>query len=325
MMNTLNRFVIGMLATVIGTFPAVASSADYPSRTIRIIVPVSAGGWGDVTTRVVAQKLGEVLGQSVLVDNRTGAGGLVGIRYTKEQPADGYTLMSTGSTISIQEALNKEPGYDALKDFTLVGTFARSPALIVAGAKSPFKGLSDLVADSKAHPGQITYGSAGIGTTTHIAAAMMLKQGNLQMQHVPFKGNGAAMPEVIAGRVNFLVDAYGSSAAGLHGGLLKALAVTSDSRLPVLPDVPTTAQQGLPGFTYYYWLGLFAPVGVPADVVKKINDALAKVLADPALKAKLEAQGNEPFYKTPIDSAAFLKKDLTDNQNMINTMGIPKQ
>lgn len=324
-MKTLNKLAIGMLVAATSAFSSIASSAEFPSRTIRIIVPVSAGGWGDVTTRVVAQKLGEVLGQSVLVDNRTGAGGLVGIRYTKEQPADGYTLMSTGSTISIQEAVNKEPGYDALKDFTLVGTFARSPALVIAGAKSSYKSFSDLVSDAKSHPGQISFGSAGIGTTTHIAAAMMLKQANLQMQHVPYKGNGAAMPDVIAGRVSFMVDAYGSSAAGLHGGLLKALAVTSDSRLPVLADVPTTAQQGLPGFTYYYWLGLFAPAGTPKDVVKKINAAMAKVLADPALKAKLEAQGTEPFYKTTEDSTAFLKKDLTDNQDMIKTMGIPKQ
>ncbi|RKR45225.1 tripartite tricarboxylate transporter substrate binding protein [Paraburkholderia sp. BL17N1] len=324
-MKTLNKIAIGMLVAATSAFSGNASSADFPSRTIRIIVPVSAGGWGDVTTRVFAQKLGEVLGQSVLVDNRTGAGGLVGIRYTKEQPADGYTLMSTGSTISIQEALNKEPGFDALKDFTLVGSFARSPALVVAGAKSNYKSFSDLVADAKAHPGQISYGSAGIGTTTHIAAAMMLKQANLQMQHVPYKGNGAAMPDVIAGRVSFMIDAYGSSAAGLHGGLLKALAVTSDSRLPVLADVPTTAQQGLPGFTYYYWLGLFAPAGTPPDVIKKLNDAMAKVLSDPTLKAKLEAQGTEPFYKTTADSASFLKKDLTDNQNMIKTMGIPKQ
>jgi tripartite-type tricarboxylate transporter receptor subunit TctC len=323
--KTLKKFAIGMLIAAASGYSGIASSADYPSRTIRIIVPVSAGGWGDVTTRVVAQKLGEVLGQSVLVDNRTGAGGLVGIRYTKEQPADGYTLMSTGSTISIQEALNKEPGFDALKDFTLVGTFARSPALIVAGAKSSYKSLSDLIADAKAHPGQITYGSAGIGTTTHIAAAMMLKQAKLQMQHVPFKGNGAAMPDVIAGRVSFMIDAYGSSAAGLHGGLLKALAVTSDSRLPVLADVPTAAQQGLAGFTYYYWLGLFAPAGTPKDVVKKLNDAMAKVLSDPALKAKLEAQGTEPFYKTTADSGTFLNKDLTDNQDMIKAMGIPKQ
>lgn len=324
-MKTLNRIAVGMLVAATSAFSGVASSAEFPSRTIRIIVPVSAGGWGDVTTRVVAQKLGEVLGQSVLVDNRTGAGGLVGIRYTKEQPADGYTLMSTGSTLSIQEAVNKEPGYDALKDFTLVGTFARSPALVVAGAKSSYKSFSDLVADAKAHPGQISFGSAGIGTTTHIAAAMMLKQANLQMQHVPYKGNGAAMPDVIAGRVSFMIDAYGSSAAGLHGGLLKALAVTSDSRLPVLADVPTTAQQGLPGFTYYYWLGLFAPAGTPPDVIKKLNDAMSKVLSDPALKAKLQAQGTEPFYKTTADSAAFLKKDLTDNQDMIKTMGIPKQ
>ncbi|WP_332311201.1 tripartite tricarboxylate transporter substrate binding protein [Burkholderia multivorans] len=324
-MKALNRFAIGMMVASIGAYSTIAWSAEFPSRTIRIIVPVSAGGWGDVTTRVVAQKLGEVLGQSILVDNRTGAGGLVGIRYTKEQPADGYTLMSTGSTISIQEAVNKEPGYDALKDFTLIGTFARAPALVIAGAKSSYKSLGDLVADAKAHPGKISFGSAGIGTTTHIAAATMLKQANLQMQHVPYKGNGAAMPDVIAGRVSFMVDAYGSSAAGLHGGLLRALAVTSDSRLPVLPDVPTAAQQGLPGFTYYYWLGLFAPAGTPKDVVKKINDALVKVLGDPALKAKLEAQGTEPFYKTTADSAAFLKKDLTDNQDMIRTMGVPKQ
>jgi tripartite-type tricarboxylate transporter receptor subunit TctC len=209
----LNKLAIGVLVAATSTFSTIALSVEFPSRTIGIIVPVSAGGSGDVTTRVVARTLGEVIGQSVLVDNRTGAGGLVGIRYTKEQPADGYTLMSTGSTISIQEALNKEPGFDALKDFTLVGTIARSPAVVVAGATSKYKSFSDLVADAKAHPGQVSYGSAGIGTTTHIAAAVMLKQINLQMQHVPYKGNGAAIPDVIAGRASFLTDAYGSSAA----------------------------------------------------------------------------------------------------------------
>jgi tripartite-type tricarboxylate transporter receptor subunit TctC len=249
-MRTRFTLFVSMVLAAIGVSPVFASSSDYPNRTTRIIVPVSPGGWGDVTTRLIAQRLGEVLGQGVLVDNRTGSGGLVGIRYTKEQRPDGYTLMSTGSTISIQQAVNQDPGYDALRDFSLIGTMARSPALVVTSAQSRYKNLTDLIVSGKAHPGQISFGSAGVGTTTHIAAAMMLRQVGVQMLHIPYKGNGAAMSDVVAGRVGFVIDAYGSSATGLHGGLLRALAVTADSRLSVLPDVPTAAQKGLPSLTY---------------------------------------------------------------------------
>ncbi|SAK90407.1 Tripartite tricarboxylate transporter family receptor [Caballeronia catudaia] len=325
-MTRLTRLISGIILSATVAAPLGAWAADdFPTRSIRVIVPVAAGGWGDVTTRVICQRLGEILGQSIIVDNRTGAGGLVGIRYTKEQPADGYTLMSTGSTLAIQQSLNKEPGYDALKDFIDVGTMVRSPALIVTSSKSTYKSLSDLLKDAKEKPGSISYGSAGVGTTTHIAAAMLLKKAGVQMQHVPYKGNGAAMPDVIAGRVSFLIDAYGSSQPGLNGGLLRALAVTSDAPVSVLPNLPTAAQQGVPGFSYYYWLGLFAPAGTPSDRVKKLSDALAKTLNDPKIKSRLQSEGTEPFYASPTESEAFLRKDLETTSQVIKDTGIPKQ
>lgn len=305
--------------------PLAHAAEPYPSRPIKVVVPVSAGGWGDITTRIIAQRLGQEIGQPVVVENRPGGGGLVGIRYTKAEPADGYTLMSTGGTLSIQHALSRETGIDAMKDFVAVGSMVRSPAVVVTGAATEFKTLADVAKQAKAGRGAISYASAGVGTTTHIAAEMMLKQGNLQMLHIPYKGNGAAMPDVIAGRVAFMVDAYGSSASNLAGGKLRALAVTSQERLKILPNVPTAAEQGLPGFSYYYWLGLFAPAGTPHDVVEKISNALAKTMKDPQVTERLQSDGTEPYFKNAADFTTFVRKDIADTTAVVEKLNIQKQ
>jgi tripartite-type tricarboxylate transporter receptor subunit TctC len=315
-----------LLAAMMLTLSAGAHAADaYPSRAIRVVVPVAAGGWGDVTTRVIVQRLGEELGQPVVVENRTGAGGLVGIRYTKAEQPDGYTLLVTGGTIAIQQALSLDPGYDALKDFVAVGSMVRSPAVVIAGADSKYKTLPELIAAAKANPNQISYGSAGVGTTTHIAAEMLLRKAGVEMLNVPYKGNGAAMPDVIAGRVSFMVDAYGSSASNLGGGRLRALGVTADEPMKVLPKVPTVASQGLPGFSYYYWLGLFAPAGTPNEVVRKLSSALGRALDDPKIKARLQSDGSEPYFLPSAEFVTFLRKEVADTRTLIEELNLPKQ
>lgn len=303
-----------------------AAAADpFPTRPIRIVVPVAAGGWGDTSTRIVAPRISEKLGQPVIVENRTGAGGQIGIRFVKSAPADGYTLVSTGGTIAISAALSREPGYDPLKDFVGVGSMVRSPAILVLGAGQPEKKLADLMVQAKAHPGKLSYASAGIGTTTHILAEMFLRSSGLKMLHVPYKGNGAAMPDVVTGRVNMIFDAFGSSASFLKGGQLRALGVTSTARLAALPDVPTIAEQGVPGFSYYFWLGLFASAGTPNEATQRLADALRSALTGSALRDRLQADGTEPMLMATEEFREFVRQEVISTNKLVAELGLPKE
>ena len=324
--STRTGVVHGVFAGALAFSSASALAADaLPTKPIRIVVPVAAGGWGDVTTRLVAQRMSERLRQPVIVENRTGAGGQIGIRSVKMAPADGYTLVSTGGTLAIQAALKAEPGYDPLKDFVGVGSMVRSPALLVVGSAQPDKTLADLMAQAKAHPGKLTYASAGIGTATHIPAEMFLRDSGLKMLHVPYKGNGAALPDLVGGRVNMMFDAFASSASLMKGGQLRALGVTSTKRLPALPDVPTIAEQGVPQFSYYYWLGLFAPAGTPKDVIQRLAEALRSALYSSDLKARLQADGTEPLLMTTEAFKEFVKQEVVNTNKLVGELGLPKE
>ena len=322
----LKKWAAALATTSALALSTAATAADaFPSRPLRIIVPVAAGGWGDLSTRVVAQKLSEELGQSVVVENRTGAGGLVGIRYVKSAPADGYTLVSTGATMPIQAAISADPGFDPLKDFAGVGYLVRSPSVVVVGANAADRTLADVMGRAKAGPNKVSYASAGVGTATHIAAASFLQQARLEMLHVPYRGNGAAMTDVIAGRVDFMFDAFGSSSANLAGGRLRAVAVTSSERLRVLPQVPTVAEQGVPGFSSYFWLGLFAPAGTPDDIVRKLSTALSRTLNNHQVKERLQMDGTEALAMSPAEFKTFFGNEVAQIRALVQALGIPKQ
>ena len=320
------RITHTLLALSMAFAATAAAAADaFPSRPIRIVVNTAPGGLTDITTRLVAQKMGEKLGQSVVIDNKAGADGLLGIRYVKTQPADGYTLLGTAGTVAIQPAVKLDPGYDLVKDFTGVGPMVRSPVLVVEGMSQPDQTLADFMARAKATPDQLTYASAGVGTTTHLGAALFLQQAGLKVMHVPYKGNGAAMADVIAGRVTMIFEAYGSGAGKVKAGQLKALAVSSTKRLPGLPDVPTIAEQGVPGYSYYLWLGLMAPAGTPKDVVAKLSDALHFALSSKELRDRMRDDGSEPMIMSPDEYNEFLKRDAVQMQKVIIELGIEKQ
>lgn len=321
--SSLRRGLLGAALCWLVAAPAVAAEV-FPTKPLRVVVPVAAGGWGDFTTRLIAQRLSEVLGQPVVVENRTGAGGLLGIRSVKAAPADGYTLVSTGGTMAIQSALKLDPGYDPLKDFIGIGMMARSPALLVVGSGQPEKRLADLITAAKANPGKLSYASAGIGTTTHIAAEMFVLEAGLKLLHVPYKGNGAAMPDVVGGRVNMIIDAFGSSSSLMKGGQLRALGVTSTSRIPALPDVPTIAEQGVPRFSYYFWLGLFAPAGTPKEVTQRLSEALRTALAGDELKTLLRASATEPAPMSPDEFSNFFKQEVAQTVKLVTDLGLPK-
>lgn len=323
MKNPIRR---SLLALAIAFAASAASAADpFPSHPIRIVVNTAPGGLTDITTRLVAQKMTEKLGQPVIIDNKAGADGLLGIRYVKAQPADGYTLLGAAGTVAIQPLVKLDPGYDLVKDFAGVGPMVRSPLLMVEGHGTPDRTLADFIKRAKASPDKLTYASAGVGSTTHLGAALFLQQAGLKVMHVPYKGNGAAMPDVIAGRVDFIFEAYGSGAGKVKAGQLKALGVTSTKRLPELPDVPTLAEQGVPGYNYYLWLGILAPAGTPKDVLAKLSDALHFALNSKEVKDRIVEDGSEPMVMSPDQFNEFLKHDVANMTKLVNELGIQKQ
>jgi tripartite-type tricarboxylate transporter receptor subunit TctC len=320
------RFVAQALtAALVGLTAAAAAAQGFPSKPIRIIVNTAPGGLVDVTTRLVAQKMSERLGQLVNVENQAGGGGLVGIRAVKNATPDGYTVLASAGTIAIQQVLKDDAGYDIAKDFAPVGPMVRSPLIIMVGAPTPYKSYADFAAQAKAQAGKLSYASAGVGTTTHLAAAKWAQQAGLDLLHVPYKGNGAAMPDVMSGRVEMIFEAYGSGAAKVKDGLLRALAVTSTSRLPGLPDVPTLAEAGLPGFSFYLWMGLMAPGGTPKEVVATLSDALRSSIGSRDIAERLKADGSEALAMSPQDFTEFLKRDLTQVSSLVKELAIPKQ
>ena len=319
------RFIHTLLALSMAVGVSAAAADAYPSRPIRIVVNTAPGGLTDITTRLVAQKMSERLGKPVIIDNKAGADGLLGIRYVKTQPADGYTLLGAAGTVAIQPEVKLDPGYDLVKDFTGVGPMVRSPLLLVEGTSQPDKTIADFVARAKAAPDKLTYASAGVGTTTHLGAAQFLQQAGVKAMHVPYKGNGAAMTDVIAGRVTMIFEAYGSGASKVKGGQLKALGVSSSNRLPGLPDVPTIAEQGVPGYSYYLWLGLLAPAGTPKDVLAKLSDALHFALNSRELSDRMREDGAEPMIMSPDEYNDFLKRDVTQMNKLVSSLGIQRQ
>jgi tripartite-type tricarboxylate transporter receptor subunit TctC len=304
---------------------AVFAADTYPTRPIRILVNTGPGGLVDVTTRLVAQKLNEKFKQPVVVENRAGGDGLLGIRAVKGAPADGYTLLATAGTIAIQPAVKSYPGYDLAKDFTAIVPMIRSPFLLVVGRDQPDKSLADLVARARSAPGKMSYASAGVGTSTHIGAAVYLQQIGINLAHIPYKGNGPAMPDVIAGRVDMMFEAYGSGASKIKGGALRALGVTSASRLMGLPDVPTLAEQGATNFSFYTYLGLLAPAGTPQHVVKIVSEAVRDAMASNDLKMRLEEEGSEVMSMSPAEYQAYLEQDLHRMAKLAVELGVPKQ
>jgi len=249
-----------------------AAAQPYPGKPIRIIVYVGPGTLVDVTARVVAEKLAETLGQPVVVENMPGAGGLLGIRHVKNAPADGYTLLAATNTVAMAPVLTAAPGYE-LKDFTAVGGMNRAPFVMVGPVGQPAKSLAELIANAKANPNTLTFASGGVGTTTYLAASMFLHQAGVKMLHVPYKGTGAAMPDVIGGRVNMMFDAENSTASHIRDGRLRAFGMSSATRSKGLTNVPTIAEQGLAGFNFSIFNAVMVRADTPPAIVQRLSEA----------------------------------------------------
>jgi tripartite-type tricarboxylate transporter receptor subunit TctC len=317
--KTLPLLAAAAAALALGRGPALA--ADYPSRPIAMIVPQSAGGTNDIVGRTVAQKLGDALGGSVVVENRVGAGGNIGTQLAAKAPKDGYTLLMTiSSAQAINPALYKSPGFDPVADFVPIALVGAVPNVLVVNPSFPAKTLDEFLREVKAKPGQYQYASAGNGTLNHLLGEMLNMSAGVSLQHVPYRGVAPALNDVIGGQVPIAFASLPSVLGYLKSGRLVAIGVSSPQRSPALPDVPAIAER-VPGYGGTLWVGLFAPRGIPADVQARLEQAMAKVLAAPDTKASLTAQGVELANATPAQFAALLQEDIVRWARIVKASG----
>jgi tripartite-type tricarboxylate transporter receptor subunit TctC len=317
----MTHFVRQAAAAFCLVFAAVAAQAqDYPSRSVRVLVPYGAGTGIDVAARIVAEKLSRSLGQSFVVENRTGAAGTIAGAAVVSAPADGYTLLADASGFTTVPALMKNIPYDPRRDLVGVATIGSSPLVLVTSPGKGYKTVRELVAAGKARPGALTFASAGVGTTTHLSAEKFRVAAGFQALHVPYKSTTDALAEVMAGRIDYLVTTVPSALALVKDGRLVALA-TGVRRAKALPDVPTMAEAGFPGAGNDTWFALFASAKVPSDVVARLNAETAKAVADPEVRDKLSRAGAEPFVNTPEEFGALLRREFNDTEQLVKAIG----
>jgi tripartite-type tricarboxylate transporter receptor subunit TctC len=313
------------LAAVLAGGLAVATPAaaqNYPTKPITIIVPFPAGGTTDILARIVGQGLSKELGQPVVIDNRGGAGGNIGGALAAKAPADGYTLfMGTVGTHAINASLYKKMPFDHVKDFQPLSRVAMVPNLLVAHPSQPFKTVKELIAYAKANPGKLNFASSGNGTSIHLSGELFKTMAGVDMVHVPYKGSAPAMTDLIGGQVGIMFDNMPSAIQHVRTGKLKPIAVTTAKRSPELPDVPTIAEAGVPGYEATSWFGLFTTAGTPAPVVGKIHGALMKVLADPEVKKQIAGQGAEPVAEKPEQFAQFIAAETAKWAKVVKASG----
>jgi tripartite-type tricarboxylate transporter receptor subunit TctC len=311
-------------ALLLSTAVHAAGEADgWPSRPLTFVVPFPPGGITDNTSRLLAQKLGDKLGQQVVVENRPGAGGSIGVEYAVRQPADGYTLIyGTQGTHAANLALYKNVRYDPVKDFTAVHGMSESPLILVINPNKPFKTVPELVAYAKQNPGKLNFGSAGAGTATHLTAELFQTTAGVKMTHVPYKGSSPALTDLIAGNLDLAFDYAAVVLPFVQSGKLKALAVTGKSRLGSAPDLPTIAELSYPGAESSAWGAMFVSSKTPAPIVKRLADAMAEVIVNPELLAATEKFGSVPMRgKRGEKLDAFVKSEMTRWREVVQSSG----
>jgi tripartite-type tricarboxylate transporter receptor subunit TctC len=301
-----------LLAVTFAALPWHGAFAQaFPAKPLTLVVPFPPGGATDVVARMLGGKLGEKLGQTIVIDNRAGAGTIVGASFVAHAPADGYTmLISSGSTFTINPALNPKLPYDPVKSFEPIGLIGRTPLMLIANAAVPVDNLKQLVAAMKAAPDKYVYGSFGQGTTAHFAGELMWRELGIRLMHVPYKGSAPAMNDLVSGQIPFSVDTITAAMPQIKAGKIKPIAVTSAVRAPQLPAVPTVAESGHPGFVAESWIGVFVPRGVPEAARTRLQNALAETLKDADLHARLVANGLRPGFEPPSAVATLIEQEL---------------
>jgi len=315
--------VRALLATLLVCVFGAAAAQDYPARPPRLIVPFPAGGSTDLIGRSLAKKLGEGLGQQLIVENRAGAGGTIGLAALARSPADGYTLgLGTVSTLGMAPVVRSNPPYDSLAAFAPVSLVASAPFIVVVNARVPANSLAELIALARANPGHYNFGSIGDGTLQHFAGETFKSLAKVEIVHVPYKGVAPVLVDLLAGQVQIGFDILASfQLQNIQSGRLRALAVLAPERTAGLPAVPTAAEAGLPGFDVTAWFGLIAPKGTPAEIVARLNAEVRKAVASAELREAISTQGLEPVADSPQDFAAVIEREIARWAQVVKTSG----
>lgn len=299
-----------------------AQAQSYPDKPVRLVCPFPPGGAVDIASRAVAHELTQILGQAVTVDNRPGAGGNIGADIAAKSAPDGYTLlMTTSGIMAINPTLYSKLPFDTIKDFAPVSMVVLLDNVLVVNPALPVKSVKELIALAKARPGKLTYASSGNGTSIHLSAELFKSMTGVDMLHIPYKGSAPAITDLLGGQVDMMFDNIPSSLPQIRAGKLRALAVTGTKRSPLLPDVPTIAEAGVPGYDSYVWFGIVAPAGTPPAIIARLNAALVKAAAMPSFRNRLTEQGYDVLSSTPAQMAANIRSEIAKWGKIVKSSG----
>ena len=298
-----------------------ASAQGYPNRAIRMVVAFAPGGASDTNARIVSQKLSEQLAVPVVVDNRPGAGSMLGTEIVARAAPDGYTLLTASAELSINPSLQPKIPYDALKDFAPISQTVSSQYALSTHPSVPVKSVKEFIALAKARPGQLNYGSSGVGSANHLAGAMFQEMTGTKLVHIPFKGAGPATIALMGGEIDFMFSSTTAVVAQVKLGRLRAIAVTGPKRFSEMPDIPTVSEAGLPGFVVTGWFGVVAPAGTPRDIISKLGAEIVKVVRQPAVQERFASFGTVPVGSSPEEFAAFLRAEIEKWSRVVKASG----
>jgi tripartite-type tricarboxylate transporter receptor subunit TctC len=321
-MKFIRRGVVFVLAAL---FTTLALGQGYPNKPVKIIVPFTAGSATDILARTFGQKLSEIWGQPVIVENHPGAGGTIGAAIVAKSPPDGYTLLVHSAAQAYNPSIYPNLSYDTVKDFVEIVPLAGQPNVLVVAPATGYKSVGDLVAAAKKKPGELNFASAGTGSGTHINGEKFRLAAGIDVVHIPYKGTPEAITDTMTGRVTYFFSPISAALPNVREGKLVALGVSTAKRSSALPNVPTIAESGLPGFDYNLWVGMFAPAGTPAEIVDKINRDISRVLQTPEAKERLAALGAEAMPMTPAEFRKFVRDEIDDAAKVIKAAGIKVQ
>lgn len=323
--DALGRTLIAVFLSCTTLMPSVMGTAralEYPSRPIRFVVQSPPGGGSDLLARLLGKQFTEIWGQLVVVDNRPGAGGMIGTAIVARSVADGYTLLLVPTTHSISPSVYKKLPYDTVKDFAPVGQIATSPNVVVVHTSLAVRSIAELIALAKKRPGELAFGSAGIGQTTHLSGELFGSMAKIQVVHVPYKGSGPAEIDLAGGQLQFMVDTMPAALPNVRSGKTRALATTGNKRAAVLPEVPTAAESGLPGYEFTSWWGVSAPAGTPQPIISKLNREIVRIMAQPDIKELVLTQGAESRTGSSREFADYIKSQIDFFAKIVASAGI---
>ena len=323
----IRRYVAALGFTVLWAVLAVGQpgAQPYPNKPVHVVVPFTPGSATDILARTFGQKLSELWGQSVFVENRPGAGGTIGAAFVAKAPADGYTLLVNSAAHAYNASIYVNLPFDTAKDFVEIVPLAGQPNVLVVAPSAGIKSVAELIALAKQKPGQLNFGSAGTGSGTHINAEKFKLAAGIDVVHIPYKGTPEALTDTMAGRVTYFFSPISAALANVRDGKLLALGVSTAKRSSALPNVPTIAESGLPGFDYNLWVGLFAPAGTPPDIVDKINKDVARLLQSAEVKERFANLGADPMPMTPAEFKKFVRSEIEESGKVIKAAGIKAQ